>query len=58
MGVYYRPLDQEEKIGAAFYKQLVVVLQSPTLVLMGDFYRPDICWIINTARHMRSRWFL
>ena len=57
-GVYYRSPDQEDEADEAFCKQLEVTSQSCTLVLMGDFNHPDICWGSNTARHVWSRWFL
>ena len=34
VGVYYRPPDQEEEVGKAFYKQLDGALQLEPLVLM------------------------
>ncbi|GAB0187639.1 mitochondrial enolase superfamily member 1 [Grus japonensis] len=58
VGVYYVPLDQEEEVNEAFYRQLEVALRSQVLVLMGDFNHPDICWKGNTARHTQSRRFL
>ena len=51
VGVYYVPLDQEEEVNEAFYRQLEVASRSQALVLMGDFNHPDICWKGNTARH-------
>jgi len=58
VGVYYRPPDQEEEVDEAFYRQLKVPSQSQTLVFMGDFNHPDICWEDHTARHTQSRRFL
>ena len=58
VGVYYRPLNQEEEVDETFYKQMEVASQSPAQVLMGDFNHPDICWQSNKARHTRSRQFL
>ncbi|GAB0193231.1 mitochondrial enolase superfamily member 1 [Grus japonensis] len=58
VGVYYRPPDQEEEVDEAFYRQLEVASQSQSLVLMGDFNDPDICWKSNTAKHAQSRRFL
>jgi len=37
---------------------LKVASQSQTLVLMGDFSHPHICWKDNTARPTSSRRFL
>ena len=51
VGVYYRPLDQEEEVDEAFYKQLEVAMRSSAIILMGGFSHPDICWISNTVRH-------
>ena len=53
VGVYYMPLDQEEEVNEAFYKQLEVASRSQVLVLMGDFSCPHICWIRNIARHVQ-----
>lgn len=53
VGVYYRPLDQEDD--EAFYRQLQVASHSQALVLMGDFNHPDICWEDNTAQNKQSR---
>jgi len=58
VGVHYRPPDQEEEVDEAFYRQLKVASQSQSLVLMGDFNHPGICWEDCRARHMLSRKFL
>ena len=58
VGVYYRSPDQEEEVDEAFYKQLVVVSRSWTLVLMGNFNYPDICWVSSSARHAQSKRFI
>ena len=58
VGVYYRSTDQVEDIDKAYYKKLEVASRSWTLVLMGDFNHPDICWISNSARHVQSKQFL
>jgi len=58
VGVYYRPSDREEEVDEAFYKQLEIALQSPALILMGDFNHPTTYWISNMAKHTWSRWFL
>jgi len=39
-------------------RQLKVASQSQTLVFMGDFNHPEICWEDHTARHAQSRRFL
>jgi len=43
VGVYYKLPDQEQEVDEASYRQLKVTSQLQTLVLMGDFNRPDIC---------------
>ncbi|KAK4816346.1 hypothetical protein QYF61_015660 [Mycteria americana] len=58
LGVCYRPPNQDEEAGEAFYKQLAGVSQSLALVLMGDFNLSDICWKYNTAERKQSRRFL
>ncbi|PKU29906.1 rna-directed dna polymerase from mobile element jockey- hypothetical protein [Limosa lapponica baueri] len=58
VGVYYRPLDQEEEVDEVFYRQLEIASQSQALGLTGEFDYPDICWKDNTARHAQSRRFL
>jgi len=40
------------------YEQLAEVVQSPALVLMGEFNFPDTCWQYNTAQRKQSRRFL
>jgi len=56
--VYYRPLNQEEEVDEAFYRQLQAASQLQALVLMGDFNHPDISWEDNTTRQAQSRRFL
>ncbi|PKU44374.1 mitochondrial fission process protein 1 [Limosa lapponica baueri] len=58
VGVCYRPPDQSDSEDAALYKQIGAASRSHTLVLMGDFNHPDICWKDNTAEHRISRKFL
>ncbi|TRZ08055.1 hypothetical protein HGM15179_019054 [Zosterops borbonicus] len=58
VGLYYRPLNQDEEVDELFYKQLEDVSRSPALVLVGDFNLPDICWELNTAEKRQSRRFL
>lgn len=40
------------------YRQLEAASQPQTLVLMGDFNCPDVCWSSSTANHKQSRRFL
>ncbi|GAB0204060.1 protein Hook 3-like [Grus japonensis] len=58
VGVYYRPPDQEEQVDEAFYRLLEVDPRLQTLVLMGDFSHPNICWRHNTTGQKQSRQFL
>ncbi|RMC20151.1 hypothetical protein DUI87_00997 [Hirundo rustica rustica] len=58
LGVCFRPPNQEEEVDNLFYKQLENVSRSSTLVLVGDFNLPDICWELNTAEKRQSRKFL
>ena len=58
LGVCYRPPNQDEEVGAVFYKRLAEVSQSLALFLVGDLYLPDICWKNNTAEREQSRRFL
>ena len=43
VGVCYRLSYQDEETDEVFYKQLAEIVQSPALVLMGDFNFPDVC---------------
>ena len=43
VGVCYRLSYQDEETDEVFYKQLAEIVQSPVLVLMGDFNFPDVC---------------
>ncbi|GAB0186117.1 hypothetical protein GRJ2_001077000 [Grus japonensis] len=58
MGVCYRPLDQEDQVDEALYRQTGAASCSQVLVLMGDFNHPDVSWRDNTAGHKQSRRFL
>ncbi|PKU38249.1 dtw domain-containing protein 2 [Limosa lapponica baueri] len=58
VGVCYRPPHQSYREDEALYRQIGAASRSHTLVLMGDFNHPDICWKDNTAGHMKSRKFL
>jgi len=49
VGVYYRTPDQEELTDKAFFLQLQEASRSQSLVLLGDFNHPSICWKSNTA---------
>ncbi|KAJ7427171.1 mitochondrial fission process protein 1 [Willisornis vidua] len=49
VGVGYRPPNQDDEGDELFYKQLADVSKCPSLVLVGDFNLPDICWELNTA---------
>jgi len=57
LGVCYRT-NQDEEAGEFFYKRLAEVSQLLSLVLMGDFSLPDICWKYNTEKRKQSRRFL
>jgi len=46
------------EVNEALYRQIGAASQSQTVVLMGDFNLPDICWWDNTARHKQSKRFL
>ena len=41
-----------------FYRHLGEISRSLTLVLVGDFNFPDICWKYNTAERDQSQRFL
>ena len=56
--VCYRPPNQDEEMDEAFYEQLAEVVQSPALVLVGDFNFPDTCWKYNTVQRKQSKRFL
>ncbi|PKU31622.1 hypothetical protein llap_18074 [Limosa lapponica baueri] len=58
VGVYYKPLDQDEEVDGSFYRQLEIASRSQAQVLMGDFKYPDICGKDNTARHAEPQRFL
>ncbi|PKU33628.1 dtw domain-containing protein 2 [Limosa lapponica baueri] len=58
VGVCYRSPDQGDRVDEALYRQIGAASRSQTLVLMGDFNHPDICWKDNTAGHKKSRKFL
>jgi len=58
MGVYYRPPDQGKPTDEAFFLQVQEALRSQSLVLLGDFNHPNICWKSSTASGRQSRRFL
>ena len=58
VGICYRPLNQEDQMDEALYKQIGAASCSQALVLMGDFSHLGICWRDNTAGHKQSRRFL
>lgn len=51
VGAYYRPLDQEEEVSEAFYRQLI-------MIITRAFNHPDISWEDNTVMHKQFRIFL
>ncbi|GAB0205646.1 hypothetical protein GRJ2_003030200 [Grus japonensis] len=56
--VCYRPPDQEEQVDETLYRQIGVASSLQTLILMGVFNYPNICWMDNTPEHRQSRRFL
>ncbi|TRZ06814.1 hypothetical protein HGM15179_020292 [Zosterops borbonicus] len=50
--------NQEEEVDNLFYQQLETLSGSPTLVLVGDFNLPDLCWELSAAEKRQSRKFL
>jgi len=55
IGVYYRLPNQGESIDETFFLQLQEALRSQSLVLLGDFNHPNICWKSNMASCRKSR---
>jgi len=55
MGVYYRPPDQGEPADEAFLLQLQEALCSQSLVPLGYFNHPNICWKSSTLSSGQSR---
>jgi len=55
VGVYYKPPDQGEPNDEAFFLQLQEILRSQSLVLLGDFSHPNICWKSSTVSCRQSR---
>ncbi|GAB0203947.1 hypothetical protein GRJ2_002860300 [Grus japonensis] len=58
VGVCHRPPNKNEEADKIFCKQLGEVSQSVTLVHVGDFNLPDVCWKYNIAERKQSRRFL
>lgn len=54
VGVCYRLADQEEAVDKAF-KHLEEASCSQTVVLVGYFKHPYLCWRGNTAGHKQAR---
>lgn len=57
MGVWYRLPDQGEEADETC-KELEDVSVSQTVVHMGSFDLPDICWERNMTGHKKSQRFL
>uniref|UniRef100_A0A670IE66 Reverse transcriptase domain-containing protein n=1 Tax=Podarcis muralis TaxID=64176 RepID=A0A670IE66_PODMU len=58
VGVYYRSPSQTEDIDDAFLEQMAKHAKGREIVVMGDFNYPDICWMSNSAKSIRSNRFL
>uniref|UniRef100_A0A670I6Y3 Reverse transcriptase domain-containing protein n=1 Tax=Podarcis muralis TaxID=64176 RepID=A0A670I6Y3_PODMU len=58
VGVYYRSPSQTEGIDDAFLEQMAKHAKGREIVVMGDFNYPDICWMSNSAKSIRSNRFL
>ncbi|PKU30860.1 dtw domain-containing protein 2 [Limosa lapponica baueri] len=56
--VCYRLPDQDDWVDEALYRKIGAASCSQTLLLMGDFNHPNICWRDNTAGHKQSKKFL
>ncbi|KAM6382481.1 uncharacterized protein FN964_001067 [Alca torda] len=54
VGVCYRPPDQDDRADEALHRQIGAVSHSQTVVIMGDFNHPNICWKDNTVGHKKS----
>lgn len=55
VGVCYKPPNQEKEVEGTLFGQLQEASCSQTLVLMGDFNRPGICWNSHAAGCEQSR---
>jgi len=58
VGVYCRLVDQGQPIDEAFFLKIQEASCLKSLVLLGDFNHPDICWKRSTASCRHSRRFL
>jgi len=58
VGAYSRLSDQGEPTDEAFFLQLQQDSHSQSLVLLGDFNHPDICWKSIRKSSRQSRRFL
>ena len=58
LGVYYRPPDHNEEVDEALYRQVIAASQLQTLVIMGEFNYPDLCWKTCSASHPQCRMLL
>uniref|UniRef100_A0A670IGU3 Reverse transcriptase domain-containing protein n=1 Tax=Podarcis muralis TaxID=64176 RepID=A0A670IGU3_PODMU len=58
VGVYYRSPSQTKDIDDAFLEQIAKHAKGREIVVMGDFNYPDICWMSNSAKSIRSNRFL
>lgn len=55
MGIFYRPLSQDEDTNELFFKKLRSISTSATLVFVGHFSLPDVMWEHHTDDTNRSR---
>ena len=58
VGVYCRLPNQNGETDEGFYEQLAEMVQSPALVLMGDFSVPGLCWKVSTVHKQQPQRFL
>ena len=58
LGICYWPSSQDDRANETLLQLLKEVSDQQTLVLMGDFNYPDICWEKNTRVHNSSVRFL
>jgi len=58
VGVYYRLPDQGEPTDKDFFLQLQEASHSQSLVVLGDFNHPNICWKSSMESCRQSRRFL
>jgi len=55
LGVCYRPPNQDAETDEVFYKQVTEVVQSPALVLMGNFNFPEIYYTLYYGNILQCR---